>query len=131
MTLIAPPAVLPQMPIVLLMAGNALLGHLHGARRIAVTAGALKFAVRPYQREMRIPGVIESPQRPAIRRVAGFTLLAQSPLVDVIMRMAVHAHERCAIECQRRVALGATDYAMQTHQGIFRQVMIEDDVGSP
>ena len=61
MTAIALRPVLPQVPIVFLVTGNTLLRHLHRARWIAMAAGALQFAMRPQEGEMRVLGVIENP----------------------------------------------------------------------
>jgi hypothetical protein len=61
MTAVALSAVLPQVPIVFLVAGNTLLRHLHRARWITMAAGALQFAVRAQEGEMRVLGVIENP----------------------------------------------------------------------
>ena len=66
MTAIALCAVLTQVPVVLLMTGNALLRHFHSARRLAMAGGALQFAVRAQQGKMGILGVIKHPQRPAV-----------------------------------------------------------------
>ena len=59
-------AVLTQMAVVLVMTNAALLRHFHRARRLRMAGGALQPGVRAEQREMRLPGVIEHPQRPTV-----------------------------------------------------------------
>ena len=66
MTAIAMRPVLPQMPIILLVTGGALLRHLHRPGRIAMAVRTFELGVRAEQWEMGFPGVIEAPQRPAI-----------------------------------------------------------------
>ena len=61
MTAVALSAVLPQMPIVFLVTGNALLRHLHRARWITMAAGALQFAMRAQEVKLRLLGVIVNP----------------------------------------------------------------------
>ncbi len=67
MAAIALRAVLAEVPVVLVVAGRTLLRHLHRARRFAMAGGALQLGVRAEQRKMRFLGVIEYPQRPAVR----------------------------------------------------------------
>jgi len=66
MTAVALWPVLSQMPVILVMARAALLRHLHRARRLVMAGGALQFGVSAQQGEMRLPGVIERPQRPTV-----------------------------------------------------------------
>ena len=66
MTAVALWAVLTQVPVVLVMTHTALLRHFHRARWLGMAGGALQFGMRPEQREMRLLGVIEHPQRPAV-----------------------------------------------------------------
>lgn len=113
MTALAVQAKLPEMPIILLVAGRALLRHPDRARRIAVASRTLQLGVRAEQREMCFPGMIEAPQRPAVCRMAAFALVAEATLVHVIAGMAADATAAGTRECQRRMALGTAHYAMQ------------------
>jgi hypothetical protein len=63
--------------------------------------------------------------------VAVLALLAEATLVNVIVRVAVDARQGRAVEPHCRMALRATDDAMQTQQREFCQIMIEDDVLRP
>ena len=103
---------LPQMPIILVMAGIALLAHFSCARWVAMARRALQLAVRAEQRKVRILGVIEPPELPAIRRVAGLALLSQCALVHVLARMAADAGGRRCSKGLRRMALGAAHQSM-------------------
>lgn len=59
-------AVLTQVSVVFVMTGSAFLRHLLRAGRLAMAIGALQFAVRAEQREVRIACMIEDPQLPTI-----------------------------------------------------------------
>ena len=107
-------AILTQMPIVLVMAGIAFLRHFPRTWRLLMAVSALQFAVCTEQREVRIPRVIEPPQLPAIRRVAGLALVAQTTLVHILVRVAAVAGRCCGTESLRRMALHATNHAMQS-----------------
>ena len=63
--------------------------------------------------------------------MTALAFFAETPFVHVVVRMAFDAGDRCAVECQRRVALSATDDPMQAQQRVFRQVVIEHDVRAP
>src|ERR1700676_4380425 len=82
------PAELPNVNIVLLVTGCAVGRELELFRRFTMTIGAGHLAVRAGQREPRFLGVIEFPQVPAIRRVAGRALLTQAAFVHVLRPMA-------------------------------------------
>jgi len=131
MTAIALDAVLTQVSVVLAVAGTALLGHLYGARRFAMAFGALQLCVRPQQGEVCILRMIESPQRPTVRRMAACAFRAQSALVHVVLAMAIDACRGGRAKRQRCVALRAADDPVQPQQRENRQVMIEKQVGPP
>ena len=120
MAAVALRTVLTQVPIVLVMAGVALLRHPLRTGRLAMAIGALQFAVRAEQREVRIARMIEGPQLPAVRRVAGFALFAQAAFVHVILRMAAIAGRGRVAESLRGMALHAADDAMQSEQRKLR-----------
>lgn len=56
---------------------------------------ALMCAVQP---ECGLCPVVEAPQGPSVRVVAGFTFGAEAALVDVVARMTRGATARCAFE---------------------------------
>lgn len=66
MTAVALWAVLTQVPVVLVMTHAALLRHFHRAGWLRMAGGTLQFGMRAQQREMRLLGVIEHPQRPTV-----------------------------------------------------------------
>src|ERR1700722_12799279 len=123
--------VLPEVPVILVMTAAALLRHLHRPGRLTVALRALQLGVRPEQRKVSFLGVIEDPQRPAVRGVAGLAFLAEAALVHVILRVAIDAYGRRPAVGQRRVALRRAHDSMQSEQGKLPQVMIEYDVGAP
>ncbi len=131
MAALAVHTVLSEMPVILLMAGVALLRHLDRARRVAVAVRALQLGVRSEQREMCLPGVIEAPQRPAVRRMAAFALVAQAALVHVIVCVAGDAGGGRGAEGQRGMALRTADDAVQTQQREAGHIVIEYHIGSP
>ena len=59
-------AVLPQVPVILVMTHAALLRHFHSSWRLRMAGGTLQFGMRAEQREMRLFGVIEHPQWPPV-----------------------------------------------------------------
>lgn len=63
--------------------------------------------------------------------MARLALLAQAALVNVVLRVTLHTFQGRFVERQCRMALRATDDAMQTEQRIFGQIVIEDDAGGP
>jgi hypothetical protein len=124
-------AVIAQVPIVLAMATRADRRHLHGARGLQMACCALQFAVRTQQSKMRFLGMIEYPQPPAVGRMTGLALVAETSLVNVFMRMTLAAGRGRTVEGQRCMALGAAHDSMQTEQRKIGQVMIEDEAGAP
>lgn len=63
--------------------------------------------------------------------MAGVALLAQSALVNVIVRMALDTFQGRLVEGQCRVALRTADDTMQSQQRVLRQVVVEHNVGRP
>lgn len=131
MTAIALGPVLTQVPVVLAVAGAALLGHLYRARRFAMAPGALQLCVGTQQGKVRILRMIEGPQRPTVRRMTALAFRAQSALVHVVLAMAIGACRGSRAERQRCVALRTADDPVQPQQRENRQVMIEQQVGPP
>ena len=96
-----------------------------------MAGGALQLGVRAQQWKVRFLGVIENPQRPAIRRMAALAFLAEPALVHIIVHMAVDAGGFRLRESQRRMALRAAHDPVQAQQRKCAQVMIEDELGPP
>ena len=86
-------AVLPQVDVVLLVAGQARRIQLHFVRRLFVAARANELRVSAGECESRLLTMVEFPQTPAVWRVAFGARNAQRALVDVILLMAVDALE--------------------------------------
>ena len=102
-----------------LVTDPALLRHLRRARRFAMAGGALQLTVGSQQRKMRFLGMIEHPQRPPVRRMAAVAFLAETPLVHIIVGMAVDAGRRRPAEGQGPVALSTADHSVQSQQREF------------
>ena len=131
MAAIALRPVLPEVPIILVMTGIAFLRHFLCARRFAMTVGALELGVRAQKREMRIPSMIKYPQLPAVRRMAGFALVAKAILVNVIGLVTTNARLGRLAEGLRCMALGAAHHAVQPNQRKGRQIVIETQFAAP
>ena len=104
---------------------------LHRTGRLAMARGALQLAVSAEQREMRFLRVIETPQRPAVRRMAALALLAEAALVHVVVRVTIDAGRWRPAERERRVALRTAHDPVQPQQREVGQVVIEGDLGTP
>jgi len=125
------PAVLTEVPVVLAMTSDALLGHLARAWRLFMAIGALQFCVRTQQREMRILGMIEHPDGPTVGRMAGLALVAQPILVHVVRRVAADATGRRLVEGQAVVTLHAAHDPMQAEQRKLGQIVLKHYVAAP
>ena len=75
--------VLPEVHVVPCVAGAAVAAQLHDLRRLPVTARAGGPLVRAGEDETRDLSVVEPPEAPAVRRVAGLAVLAERALVAV------------------------------------------------
>src|SRR5437879_1966452 len=89
MAAVALRAVLPEMPVILVMAVPALGRRLHRTRGLVMTIGTFQLLVRAEERKMRLLGVVETPQLPSVRRVTALAFLAESALVHVVVRMTL------------------------------------------
>ena len=125
MAALALAAILSQVHVILLMAGEASRIQLDSVGGLLVAAGADELRVRTAQCEAGLPGVIELPYRPAVRGVAAGAFLAQSSLVNIIARVAVDASLAHVFEFRGRVTLLARDSDVQAQQGKAAQVVIE------
>src|ERR1700722_16540734 len=105
--------VLSEGPVILVMTAAALLRHLHRPWRLTLAIRAPQLGVRPEKRKVSLLGVVEHPQRPAVRGVAGLAFFAETALVHVILRVAIDAHGRRPAVGERRVALRAAHGSMQ------------------
>lgn len=131
MTAVALRSVFAEMPIILPVTTYADRRGLLGARRPAMTGGALHLGVPSGQRKMRLLRMVEGPLRPAVRRMTGLAFFSEAALVHIIVRMTVVARGACVLEIQGAVALRTTREAMQAKQGEFAEVVIEFQPGAP
>src|ERR1700681_4741364 len=109
MATIALRTVFTQVAVILAVTVPAQGRVLHRARRLVMAIGALQLGVGADQRKVirSLLRMIESPQRPAVRRMAALAFLAEAAFVHVIVGVAVDAGQGRTIEGQRRVALCA------------------------
>jgi hypothetical protein len=83
------------------------------------------------QSKVSLLRMIESPQRPTVRRMTALAFLTETPLVHVIMRMTIDAGLRRSVKGQCRMALRTADDLVEPRNGEIGQVVIEHDVGAP
>lgn len=131
MTALALSAVGTLMPIVLAVTAHTQRRGLAPARLLAMAISAPQRRVRAGEREVRLLGMIEAPQRPTIWRVAALALPAERPFVHVIGAVAVHAPRCGRHEGQASVTLRAARQPMQSDEREPAQIVVEDDVGAP
>jgi hypothetical protein len=109
MALLAFRAEAPGMHIVACMAGTADHRWLDDVLRPDVTVGAADLRVRAQEWEASVSRMIEVPHLPAIRRVTFTAILAQSSVVNVILRVTTQAFLRRIVEALGRMTLAAAD----------------------
>ena len=85
-------------------------------RIVAVTSAAAQIDMRPIERELRIPGMIETGVVPAVRAVAVLALLATATIVSVIRGVATVAGRRCVHERAVFVTAEARSIVMKPDQ---------------
>jgi len=124
-------AVLPEVHIVLRMAGVAVLAQLHLVGRLPVAVRAGDAGVRTGKREFSRLAVVELPEAPSIRRVTALAVLAECTLVPVVALVAAVAVDGSALERRRHVAGVARDHDVQADEGEFGQVVVEHHVLAP
>jgi hypothetical protein len=93
-----------------------------------VAIGATDLCVCAQQREAGVGRMIEVPHVPAIRRVAFAAILAETAVVDVVLRVTTDAFLGRIVESLGRMALPACHDHMQSREWILRLIMIEVDV---
>ena len=98
-------AVLPQVDVVLLVAGQARRIQLYFVRRLFVAARANELRVSAGECESRLLAVVEFPQTPAVRRMALGACNAQRAFVNVISLVTIDAPESRATILSGGVAL--------------------------
>ena len=125
------PAVLSQMNVVLLMAGQAGWIELDLVGRLLVAARTGELVVGTVQGKSRFLAMVEVPLPPAVGRVALVTALPQGPLVDVHLLMTRKAVLVRVLIGSGRMALAAGDDDVLSEEGKLRQVVIEMDVVAP
>ena len=127
-TLLALRSEAPGMYVVSRMTRAADHRRLDDVLRPYVTVGATHLPMRAHQREAGVGGMIEVPHLPTVRRVAHGAVLAQSAIVDIVLRVTSQAIFGCVVEFLRGVALPAGDDNMQSGQRILRLIVIEGHV---
>ena len=81
-------AELAEVDIVAAMAAGAVARQFHDASGLAMAGDAGNPGVRAGQFETRLPGMVELPELPAVRGVAGRTVPAEAALVQVVAGVA-------------------------------------------
>ena len=125
------PAVLSQMNVVLLMAGQTGRIELDLVGGLLVTPRAGELFVGAVEGKSRFLAMVEVPLAPAVGRVALVTALAQGALVDVHLLMTRKAVLMRILISPGRMALAAGDDDVLPEEGELRQVVIEMDVVAP
>src|SRR5205823_540118 len=131
MAAVALAAVLPDVHVVLLMAREAIRLELHFVRWPQVAGLAGKLAVRTAQGKSGLLAVVELPHLPAVRRVASSAVLAQIPLVHVVLAMAVDTLLADVAVLAGQMTLLARNRDVQADQRKAREVVIEAHAGAP
>src|ERR1700730_11023146 len=98
-------AIFTEVAVILVVTAPAQRRGLYRARRFVMTVGALQLGVGARQSKVSLLRMIESPQRPTVRRMTALAFLTETALVHVIMRMAIDAGLRRSVEGQCRMAL--------------------------
>ena len=125
MTAVALRSVVAKVPVILPVTADADRRGLRGTRRLAMAGRALQIGVTARQGKMRLLRMIETPLRPAIRRMTGLAFLAQPALVHVVVRMTAVATGARLLEGQGGVTLGAAHDPMQAKQREICEIVIE------
>jgi hypothetical protein len=113
-TALALRAELPKVHVVLFVTRVAIVRQPHFSCRLHVTRVAAQLFVSAREREVRLFGVIEFPQAPAVRRVTNVAVGSQTTFVYVFRGVARVACLRRFAEIRRRVTAGARHRHMQT-----------------
>ena len=100
MAALAVQSILPQMAVILLMTGAALLRHLDGPRRSAVAVRTLQLRMGAKQREMCLLAVIKTPKVPAVGRVTALALRPEPAAVHIVGLVAADTAAGRADESQ-------------------------------
>lgn len=123
--LLALNAIRTRVDVVLGVARDAIGFELDFGCRPDVTAFAFELRVRASERESGLPRVVEFPQPPAVRGVAGVALGPHAPLVYVALLVAATTGRIRDVIGAFAVALLARDGDVQSKQRELGQVMIE------
>src|SRR3989440_4349710 len=113
------------------MAREAISLELHFIRRPQVAGLAGELAVRTGEGESGLLAVVELPHFPAVRRVAASAVLAQIPLVHVVLAMAVDTLLADVAVLAGQMALLARNRHVQAPQRKAREGVIEAHTGAP
>ena len=125
MTAAAVRAEAPVVRVVRAMAGDAARRHGAFVRGLAMAVPATEPFVRPGQTETGLPRVVELPEPPAVRVVAGAACRPERAAVHILAPVAVDALVGGLAIGAARMAVLAGDADVQPDQREARQVMVE------
>lgn len=109
------------------LAAQALLG----LERLSVAGLAVRGTMCSVQHEVCLSIVIEAPLRPFDRRVAHCTIVGETIVVRVVMRVTATAVDRCIPEYLGLVAGRAFGIGMLAQEGEVREAVVEEQVFFP
>jgi len=115
--------------IVIQMTGDAFQLQLIAEWIVVVAVFAGQVPVAAFERELRIPPMVEACVVPRFGIVASAAILSAPALVNVVCRMAGITVIRCSVERIIPVAVLARDIPVSAQQGIICSVVIKTDVG--
>ena len=124
-------AELPEVDVVLAMAGCAVRRQLHFRRWLAVAVDALQASVLARKRKIGLAAMVELPVAPGVRGMAGSAVLAESAFVHIAALVTAEAILRCTLERLRAMTLRAGHEHMHAEQRIVGEIMVEADVLAP
>jgi len=106
--------------------GTAITGFAHGCERAAMAASAGDLYMRTVYLEISLYIMIEQPEIPGDRVMAGFAITLKDAIVIVVLEMTVDTGIAGISKALRLVAFVAFDVAVLTQQWEGRQVMLEE-----
>lgn len=126
-------AVLSELTIVLVVgAVTAATGRCNRGRhclgRLTVTCKTVETGMRPVQWELRLQVVLEDPDQPVVWCVAERTIRAQTPLMSIVVAVAVNTTIRRIEKRMSFMASFAIRFFMTAEERESRQIVIESNV---
>lgn len=131
----ATPAILAELAVVNVV--NAVANTTRGRKldlafyRSPVAGNTLESNVFAVQREARLGVVIEFPQVPSVRVMAGIAVWPQSAPMGIFIRMAIATSTGRFLKLLRQMTRFARNDRMQADEWKICQVVIKLDAGSP